>query len=756
MKNLYIAEKPSVAMEFAKALGMSGGKKDGYIEDDDNIVTWCVGHLITMSYPEKYDENLKKWELDPLPFLPKPENYKYEVINDVKKQYKTVAELLNRKDVGKIYYSGDSAREGEYIQRLVRQEAGRNPSAEERRVWIDSQTEEEILRGIREAKPLSEYDGLSDSAYARAIEDYSMGINFSRVLSIKYANAVFNSVGMKRGPIAVGRVMSCVLGMVVDRERAIRNDVKTFYYTVSGLVEGLDTSWESKENSSFYTPDDLYKNTGFLKKENADKFISSIDQKLEFKGLDKKKEKKGAPLLFNLAELQGECTRLFHISPDKTLSVAQKLYEAKLTTYPRTDARVLTTAVDKVISKNISGLQNVSEVASFATNIMNNKLYSNIAHTKYTNDAAVSDHYAIIPTGETGALKSLSGLEKDVYLLIARRFLSIFYPEAEYLKAAGKFQSSGENFTIKLSKCVIPGWLEVADKVPEDAEADSQIKILESLSVGTAYDAKYGVKEASTAPPKRYTTGSMVLAMENAGKLIEEEELREQIKGAGIGTSATRAEVIKKLAKNEYISVNNKQVITPTALGEVIYEVLKLAAPSTLSPKMTASWEQGLSMIEKGETSQQEYLTKLYGYITQIVNDVKSKDFKEDLKKEIIKLHAAYPQMKGKSMDSKTEFDSYKCPHCGGEVLIGKYGPYCKDKCGMSFMYYGKAYSEKELKALLANKSITKSGTSKKTGNPYKMKLTPTGIEEYSYNAKDGTKRNGFQFTFETEFVDDK
>ena len=755
-KRLFIAEKPSVAQEFAKALHMSAARKDGYLEDDNNIVTWCVGHLVTLSYPEAYDENLKNWELETLPFLPEPSKYKYEVIKDVSKQFRIVKELLNRSDVSEIYYSGDSAREGEYIQRLVRQEAGHNPNAVEKRVWIDSQTEEEIIKGINQAKPLSAYDGLSEAAYARAIEDYAMGINFSRVLAIRYAGPVYNAAGLKRGSFSIGRVVSCVLGMIVDRERAIRNNIKTYYYTVSGNTQGIDTSWEGKEQSGFYQQEDLYNNIGFLKKEKADAFTNAIGPSLTYIRTNTKTEKKGAPLLFNLAELQSECTKLFHISPDETLTVAQSLYEKKLTTYPRTDARVLTTAIDKEIDKNISGLQGVPEVAAFASNILNNRMYVNIAHTKYTNDAAVSDHYAIIPTGNTSNLGQLSGREKDIYLLIARRFLSIFYPEAEYLKATGVFSASDEFFYTKVSKCSAPGWLEVAGKVPDNTEADNILNKLQSLTAGTSYPAAYTIKEASTNPPKRYTTGSIILAMENAGTLIEEEELREQIKGAGIGTSATRAETIKKLDKNGYISVNSKQVITPTALGEAIYEMLVIAAPSLLKPNLTASWEKGLGMIERGETTQAEYLAKLYDYITKITNSVKGSDYKEPLRQKLLMLGSVYSTMKADRMDDNNAgIKTYVCPHCGGEVLIGKFGPYCKDKCGMSFAYYGTAFKENELKKLIANEPIIKTGRSKE-GKDYKYSLTPTGIVPYSYTNKNGETVNGFQWNFERAFINNK
>ena len=729
-------------MEFAKALHIKGKRNDGYIEDDENIVTWCVGHLIGMSYPEAYDPELKKWDLETIPFLPPQDAYKYEVMAATKKQYGVVKTLLNRKDVGCIYYAGDSAREGEYIQRLVREKAGRNKNAEEKRVWIDSQTEEEILRGIREAKPLSEYDTLSDSAYARAIEDYGIGINFSRALSVKYANLVCSTAGVKWGPIAVGRVMSCVLGMVVDREREIRNHVKTKYYTVTATVkEDIEASWKAKDKSSFYKDDDVYNKNGFLDKAKAEAFVNAIGNDLILRKLTFQATKKAAPLLFNLAELQGECTKRFHISPDTTLQIAQELYEKKLTTYPRTDARVLTTAIDKVIDKNIRGLRGIQELTGYSDEIIRSGAWKHIASTKYTNDSAVSDHYAIIPTGETGAFAGLGDLQKQVYILIARRFLSIFYPQAQYNKMTAVFEASGETFTASYEDLQDAGWMHAADKVPDTAAAHKAIEAAKTMRQGDTYPGTYTIKDAETKPPARYTTGSMVLAMENAGKLIEDEELREQIKGSGIGTSATRAETIKKLISNRYLKSDKKEVLSPTLLGEAIYEILYLNAKQLLSPTITASWEKGLAGIVSGSVTRKQYLDKMYDFIRKMTEEIKAgssgTEYSERMKavlpyygKDEDAAKAAEIATEGGSKRPAGESTGFTCPVCQRPVIRRANGPYACEgypkECDFILWnkWCGKALTDTHMKALMSGKTTSEiKGFTSKAGKTFSAKL---------------------------------
>ncbi len=740
MKNLYIAEKPSVAMEFAKAIGMSGGKKDGYLEDDDNIVTWCVGHLVTMSYPDKYDPELKKWDMAALPFLPEPEKYKYEVIDNVKKQYNVVAKLLNRKDVGTIFYAGDSAREGEYIQRLVRQHAGHNANATERRIWIDSQTKEEILKGIRNAKPLSDYDLLSDSAYARAIEDYAIGINFSRAMSLRYRDMIFAAAGKQSGTIAIGRVMTCVLGMVVNRERQIRDGIRTPYHTVYAQIGSIQAQWTAKDGSQYYQPEDLYRNkqvSGFLDKTKAAAFTAMLGDRITFSGLAETSQNKAAPLLFNLAELQGECTKLFKIGPDQTLEIAQKLYESKLTTYPRTDARVLTTAVCKEITINITGLQSVPEISGYAADIITNKKYAGIENTKYTNDAAVSDHYAIIPTGQTDTIGTLSELERNVYLLIARRFLSIFMPPAVYNKAKGTFIRNGETFETTASDLISAGWLEVAQKIPETSQARALIGAMRTMQAGIDYQASYSSKEELTSLPPRYTTGSMILAMENAGRLIEDEELREQIKGSGIGTSATRAECIKKLNKNGYIKIDSKtQVIKPDKLGELIYEAVALAAPGLLKPDLTANWEKGLSQIADGTITKDKYYGILYDFVIKIVKSIQAKDLTPQLKDRITALKAVYKDLSDAPVQGKSGGPSgIPCPICGrdlnrigGGPKQGSYGcsGYKTGDCNffLGNTFCGKNLTPAQMQQLLIGKTTAKiKGFKSKAGKSFDAKL---------------------------------
>ena len=652
-KSVYIAEKPSVAQEFAKALKINGKRRDGYLESEDSIVTWCVGHLVTMSYPEVYDASLKKWSYDTIPFL--PDTYLYEVIPAVQKQFEIVKGLLNREDVSTIYVCTDSGREGEYIYRLVDQLAAVPATKDKRRVWIDSQTEEEILRGIREAKPLSSYDNLSASAYLRAKEDYLMGINFSRVLTLKYGYRVRDYLnGTQKGAISVGRVMTCVLGMVVRREREIRAFVKTpFYRVLAGLNASGKTfqgEWRSVEGSLYFNSPALYKENGFKKKEDAQKLIDDLSKKQPLEAtitkIEKKKEKKNPPLLFNLAELQNVCSKLFKISPDETLKITQSLYEKKLVTYPRTDARVLSTAVSKEITKNISGLRNYSMIRPFAEEILNGKYYQGLEKTRYVNDKQITDHYAIIPTGQGfGALNSLPPTAAKVYEVIVRRFLSIFFPAAEYQKISItatmdylEIADKKEAFFASSKILVKEGYLKVTpfsffdkkkktDKEGEEEESfdASLVDAISALKKGTTIPVEeLQIKEGETSPPKRYNSGSMILAMENAGQLIEDEDLRAQIKGSGIGTNATRAEILNKLFKIGYINLNKKtQIITPTQLGEMIFDVVNSSIRALLNPELTASWEKGLTYVADGDITPDEYMVKLNHFVTKNVNWVK-------------------------------------------------------------------------------------------------------------------------------------
>jgi DNA topoisomerase-3 len=688
-KSLFIAEKPSVAMEFVKALDIHPkAKNDGYVEDDDNVVTWCVGHLVTMSYPEKYNPDLKTWKLEDLPFI--PEKYKYEVISDVKKQYGIVSGLLNRKDITKIYYSGDSAREGEYIQRLVRQLGGHNESAEEFRVWIDSQTREEILNGIKNAKHLSEYDNLSDSGYARAIEDYLVGLNFSRGLSIKYGRIVSNAIGDgKYHAIAVGRVMSCVLGMVVERERLIRNTAIIPFWGIQADACNINASWKITDESAYKGSPQAYNDTGLLDKSLAEELVGKLNQNGTVQLADKKKtsSEKAAPLLFNLAELQSECSRLFHISPTETLAIAQSLYEKKLTTYPRTDARVLTTAICKVIDDNINGLKSFSPVSEYAQEIITKGMYKGIEKSKYTDDSKVSDHYAIIPTGQGFEnLASLNDLELSAYELICRRFLSIFYPVAKYDKIQVVLKQGKESFFASSNIVADPGYLKVAGNDETKAEAMDIYNKLDALS-GT-FPAQFSLHEGKSQPPKRYTTGSMILAMENAGQLIDDPELREQIKGSGIGTSATRADVISKLEKISYININKKtQVITPDKLGEFVYEALKQSIPNILVPKYTASWETGLSKVASGEMTKAHYLDSMNKYVTNCIKEIKESNIGDSLIKSINDLKSVYPDIKDTSGTSEFGKTDDVCPICGKPILENAKGFYCsgyKEGCHFS------------------------------------------------------------------------
>lgn len=656
-KKLLITEKPSVAMEFAKALKINTNRKNGYLESEEWIITWCVGHLVTMSYPEKYDEKLKFWRLDTLPFI--PQKWKYEIIPQVANQFNIIQGLMQREDIEEIYNAGDSGREGEYIQRLVLMMAQPNPKAVIKRVWIDSQTEEEILRGIREAKDSSAYDSLSDSAYLRAKEDYLIGINFSRLLSIIYGRNLASQINEDKASISVGRVMTCVLGMIVSREREIRNFVKTKYYKIVGEFGDEESSfkaeWKVNEKSKFFENLCLYNETGFKKEEDAKKFILSLQGKeATITELKKSKQKENAPLLFNLAEIQNECTKRFKIKPDETLEIIQNLYEKKLVTYPRTDARVLSTAVAKEISKNLNGISKGfrdDEIQGYIKKMIDEKYPTNqLAKTKYVNDSKITDHYAIIPTGQGYEnYDKLPELQKQVYKIIVKRFLAIFYPAAEYNKIQVTVQVENELFYASGKVCVKQGFLEIlkpidknstkkstdsaksvdndgsenaknADKSNDSSNEtldNTNLDLLKKLKKGQKIDVKnYETKEAETSPPSRYNSGSIILAMENAGKLIEEEELREQIKGAGIGTSATRAEIMKKLEKIKYIQINSKtQIITPTQKGEIIYDIVNRSMPDMLNPKLTASWEKGLDMVAKKEIEPNLFMEKLKNYI---------------------------------------------------------------------------------------------------------------------------------------------
>lgn len=649
-KNLFIAEKPSVAREFAKALKYNMRNRDGFLESDEAIVTWCVGHLVTMSYPESYDEKLRKWTFDTLPFI--PSEFKYEVIESVKKQYSIVSGLLTREDVDTIYVCTDSGREGEYIYRLVENQA-KVTGKTRKRVWIDSQTEEEILRGIKEAKDLSEYDNLCAAAYLRAKEDYLMGINFSRVLTLKYGNSVKAYLKKDRAVISVGRVMTCVLGMIVNREREIRSFVKTPFYRVLATMSLADRDfegeWKSVEGSRYFQSPLLYKENGFKDEKDAKELIAFLKEEPVpnpvITTVEKKKETKNPPLLYNLAELQNDCSKLFKISPDETLRIVQELYEKKMVTYPRTDARVLSTAVSKEIHKNIRGLTKYIHTADIAAKILKEETYKKIAKTRYVNDKQITDHYAIIPTGQ--GLNNLNGLNPtaaNVYEVIARRFLSIFYPPAVYQKVALTTEQKGEKFFSNFKVLTEEGYLKVTEysfKKKTDSDKDEGVKndggqeemkcdapfmeILHSLKKGMELPLKeLSIKEGETSPPKRYNSGSIILTMENAGQFIEDEELRAQIKGSGIGTSATRAEILKKLIHIEYLSLNKKtQILTPTLMGEIVYDVVDNSIRPLLDPALTASWEKGLTLVAQGDITSDEYMGKLDSFVSRRTNIVK-------------------------------------------------------------------------------------------------------------------------------------
>lgn len=721
-KSLIITEKPSVAREFARILGVSG-RNDGYIEDSHYAITWCVGHLVEMVYPEEYDIKYKKWKLEDLPFLPK--DYKYNVIPSVSKQYDIVHKLLHREDIDTVYWAGDAGKEGQTIEENIRRFGGVREGMKELRVWIDSQTEEEIKRGIAEARPMSDYDNLANSGIMRTIEDYAMGINFSRVMSVKYGNLLNDAAGTKSyTAIAVGRVMTCVLGMVVIREREIRNFVETPFYRVVGnfFDAEIEGEWKAVEGSSYYASPLLYKENGFKEKAHAEKLIEDLTNKTAIvKTVEKGISKKRAPLLFNLAELQAECSKRFKISPDETLQVAQDLYERKLTTYPRTDARVLSSAVAKEISKNIRGLRSFEPVAPFVQNIVEHGLYKNIGKSSYTDDSKITDHYAIIPTGQVNEYKSLTELQKRVYELIVRRFLSIFYPPAQYQTVKLTIGIEKESFFAGAKVLKVPGYLEIAgrpdtkekrEKEDGDGEENNPknsaalLKLADSLKEGDTAEVKeFLVKEGKTSPPKRYTSGSMVLAMENAGQLIEEEELREQIKGSGIGTSATRAEIIKKLVRIGYLALNKKtQVLTPEALGEMVYEVVNMTVPALLNPKMTASWEKGLDGITQGTVPMEDYREKLEEFIRKETVSMINENLTSQIAGQIRPLAGS----NAKDMKAKVKIGA-TCPACGGEIETTPFGYGCsnynKDGSGCRFAIgsiAGRELNDEEVKQLLS------------------------------------------------------
>ncbi len=696
-KSLIITEKPSVAQEFARILGVSG-RNDGYIENDKYVITWCVGHLVEMVYPEEYDEKYKRWRLEDLPFL--PEEYKYNVIPDVSKQYDTVHRMLFREDIETVYWAGDAGKEGQTIEENIRRFGGVRPGMKELRVWIDSQTEEEILRGIREAKPMAEYDNLAKSGIMRTIEDYAMGINFSRAMSVKYGKLLNDAAATKSyTAIAVGRVMTCVLGMVVIREREIRNFAETPFYRVVGgfLPEGAETEetvtaeWKAVNGSKYFESPLLYKENGFKKRESAENLIGELDGKQAvIKSLERGTSRKKAPLLFNLAELQAECSKRYKISPDETLQVAQDLYEKKLTTYPRTDARVLSTAVAKEIGKNLNRLKTYEPTKTYTERILKEGTYRNIARTQYTDDSKITDHYAIIPTGQLTELGSLSDLQRRVYDLIVRRFLSIFYPAAEYETTKLVVQVGAEQLFASAKALKNPGFLEIMGRPGNDENKEEEsaglLKLAGQLKTGDPLKVDgYEIKEGKTAPPKRYTSGSMVLAMENAGQLIEEEELREQIKGSGIGTSATRAEIIRKLVRIGYLNLNKKtQVLSPEAIGEMVFEVVSMTVPALLNPKMTASWEKGLDGITRGTVVMEDYRSKLEDFIRKETVSMIEHDLTGNL---AARIHP-FVGKGGRGLAAKKKIEAV-CPVCGGEMETTPFGYGCsnykKDGSGCKF-----------------------------------------------------------------------
>lgn len=729
-KKLIITEKPSVARDYAAVL-KANRKGNGYIENDEYIITWCFGHLVEMLYPEAYDEKYKKWNLEDLPFL--PENYIYGVVPSAKEQYKLVNSFLHREDIDVVYWAGDSGKEGQTIEENIRNYGGVRDGLIEKRVWIDSQTEEELLRGINEAKPMSNYANLGHSGIMRAIEDYALGINFSRALSVKYGGLLNRAAATDSyQAIAVGRVMTCVLGMIVDREREIREFKDTPFYRVIGRnIDNIPFEWRAYEKSEYFESPKLYKENGFKKKDDAKALIDKLSGKdAEVILVEKKPTKKKAPALFNLAELQAECSKIFKITPSQTLDIAQELYEKKLTTYPRTDARVLTTAVAKEIYKNIGGLRNYKPIEVFASNILDQKMYVGIEKTQYTDDSKVTDHYAIIPTGQTGAVNSLNNLSRSVYELIAKRFLAIFYPPAEYIQAKVQIKIENEILTATAKVLASPGYMEVSglpkskdnsknDKKSEKAEVDDSedteegtddekqklLELINNIKKGdTLVIKEYEIKEGKTSPPKRYTSGTIILAMENAGNLIEDEELRAQIKTTGIGTAATRQGILEKLDNNKYIQINKKtQVITPEDFGEMIYETVKMTSPSLLNPEMTASWEKGLDGITNGTVELDNYRAKLEDFVRRGTLQIVNSDLGEKLQLTI------GPFISQKAKMRRTL--GINCPLCGGELTTTPFGFGCinysneEKQCKFSIgKILGKQIKEEDFKDLIINK----------------------------------------------------
>ena len=683
-KKLIITEKPSVARDFARVLGVNG-RQNGYIENSEYVISWCVGHLVEMLYPEAYDERYRKWRLEDLPFL--PENYKYGVIDSVKQQYDIVHSLLHREDISVVYWAGDSGKEGQTIEENIRKFGGVRDGMEERRVWIDSQTDEEIRRGINEARPMSDYDNLGKSGIMRTIEDYALGINFSRVLSVKYGRLLNDAAATKSyTAIAVGRVMTCVLGMIVIREREIRDFVETPFYRVMGLFteDKISAEWKAVEKSKYFNSPLLYKENGFKKEESARQLIEELTgEKAIVSSCEKNISKKKAPLLFNLAELQAECAKLFKISPDQTLQIAQDLYERKLTTYPRTDARVLSTAVAKEIRKNLYKLNEYEPTKKFVQRILEEHLYTGLERTQYTDDAKITDHYAIIPTGQTSGLSGLSQLHVDVFHLICRRFLSIFYPPAEYMTVKLVVDVKGEQFSTSTKVLKSKGYMEISgvpkSNDPEEESESAKQRLLEladTLKPGDElFVDSFDIREGKTSPPKRYTSGTIILAMENAGNLIEDEELRAQIKNTGIGTSATRAEIIKKLIKIGYLNLNNKtQVLTPENLGEMIFEVVNMSVPSLLNPKMTASWEKGLEGIVNGSVVMEQYRAKLEDYIRTETLAMIDSDLTDNIARQINR----FTGKDSKGIATRKPL-GIPCPVCGGELTTTSFGYGCSN-----------------------------------------------------------------------------
>ncbi|WP_035792465.1 DNA topoisomerase III [Butyrivibrio sp. AE3006] len=752
-KKLIITEKPSVARDFARVLGVSG-KTNNYIENDQYVITWCYGHLVEMVYPEDYDIKYKKWKLEDLPFL--PEKYKYDVIKRNAEQYNTVTGLLHREDIDVVYWAGDSGKEGQTIEENIRNFGGVRDGMTELRVWIDSQTDDEIKRGIAEAKPMSDYALLGESGIMRAIEDYSLGINFSRALSVKYGRLINDAAATNSyTAIAIGRVMTCVLGMVVRREREIRNFTETPFYRIVGSFSeaGINAEWRAVEGSKYFESPLLYKENGFKKEDDARALIDSLTGKeAVIDSIEIGKSKKKAPLLFNLAELQAECSKRFKIDPSQTLAVAQELYEKKLTTYPRTDARVLTKAVAKEITKNLRGLTSLQGISGYVNNVLQNGLYKGIDRPPYTDDSKVTDHYAIIPTGQTGAVNSLSPLSKSVYELICRRFVAIFYPPAEYKTAKLQIMVDGERFFATAKLLMSPGYLEVmglpqdkgndSDKTEEEDDAgiskEDFVKFVESAKERDTISVNgYDLKEGKTAPPKRYTTGTLILAMENAGNLIEDEELREQIKNTGIGTSATRAEIIKKLITIKYLNQSKNQIVTPGTLGEMIYEIVVLTLPTILNPDMTASWEKGLEGIYNGSVNGKEYRAKLESYIRRETQKIIEKDLTQDIIKNISPLAGN----KAKGAVARRPI-GVKCPVCGGEITTTTFGYGCSNyfdeniKCNFSIgTIAGRELTEDEAKTLITEgKTGVLSGFAGKNKKPFSATLQLSKDENGKYN----------------------